>query len=561
MTAQNNAQLDALHLTAAVRDRLVDFAVDDCFTRDPRLTEISRRLWCGDAGKGGLVSDLWVEGAFPPERANCSLASLAATGEFDRDLCRVLDASGAVPSDRPLYAHQRDSLLAAGERGPQGERPAVVVTAGTGAGKTECFLLPLLDALYRYPRSGPGMQCLILYPMNALINDQVDRLYGWLKDQSKVTLFHFTSETPERARDADHERVPKWNVCRMRSREEARGVEGHNGRATNGGPVPDIIITNYSMLEYMLCRPQDAVFFGSGLRTLVLDEAHLYVGTLAAEITLLLRRLFARCGVRSDDVLQIATSATLGTGESEELREFAAKIFSKDSARVSVIRGKMARVPLGDARAPAVPLTPECVDDVAWLDQPTLVADVRGELDLGDSAELCNRLRQRLGALTSTTAPAEESRPAVLLHTVLAHAPMVHQLEDILWQKRRLPLSSLAELLWKGRHDAKALRATIVLLQLAAAARGHVSAYPLVPHRIHLLVRPTEGLSVCLNPECTAPEDEHLQGLGAVIDGVMEALPTVCGCRGPTPLPMQQLRRVAAERSSYREPISSGGRR
>ena len=95
-------------------------------------------------------------------------------------------------------------------------------------------------------------------------------------------------------------------------------------------PVPDIVVTNYSMLEYMLCRPQDQVFFGRGLRCVVLDEAHLYAGTLAAEITLLLRRLYDRCGLRPADVMQIATSATLG-GNDDQLRLFAATIFSRTS--------------------------------------------------------------------------------------------------------------------------------------------------------------------------------------------------------------------------------------
>ena len=79
------------------------------------------------------------------------------------------------------------------------------------------------------------------------------------------------------------------------------------------------------MLEYMLCRPQDAVFFGKALRMFVVDEAHIYHGTLAAEIALLMRRVLLRCGVTSDQVFQVATSATLGG----QVSEFAAKLFNK----------------------------------------------------------------------------------------------------------------------------------------------------------------------------------------------------------------------------------------
>ena len=72
--------------------------------------------------------------------------------------------------------------------------------------------------------------------------------------------------------------------------------------------------------------PTGCPFFSPSLRTIVLDEAHLYTGTLAAEITLLLRRLTLRCRVESKDLLQFATSATLGTGDSEELRGFASQV-------------------------------------------------------------------------------------------------------------------------------------------------------------------------------------------------------------------------------------------
>src|SRR6266508_1293008 len=191
----------------------------------------------------------------------------------------------------------------------------------------------MLSQLWNTPSSGAGVQAILLYPMNALVNDQVDRLYSWLEGQSKVTLFHFTSETPEDRAAADRDNVPRWAPCRFRTRQQARGLEAPDGKAIDvdeqpRGPQPDVIITNYSMLEYMLSRPQDAVFFGPALRHIVLDEAHLYTGTLAAEITLLLRRLMMRCGVTPDDVSCYGTSATLGGSESE-LRSFIATIFSK----------------------------------------------------------------------------------------------------------------------------------------------------------------------------------------------------------------------------------------
>jgi DEAD/DEAH box helicase domain-containing protein len=277
------SQLDAIALSKAVKQRLVDFALDDHFVRDPKLAEACRILWSGAPELGGLLSDLWIEGAFPAKAADESLQDLVEQNLFSADLCNHLDMRKVIPRQRPLYLHQRDAITQAQATYPKDAKPALVVTAGTGAGKTESFFLPILNDLYNHKKSeGGGVKCIILYPMNALVNDQVDRLYGWLSGQQRVTLFHFTSETPEDTFRANQDGVPEWERCRMRTRREARGLETHDGRKINiitspRGPVPDIIITNYSMLEYMLCRPQDAVFFGKSLRAIVLDEAHLYI--------------------------------------------------------------------------------------------------------------------------------------------------------------------------------------------------------------------------------------------------------------------------------------------
>ena len=394
------AQLDALRLAENVRSRMVDFALDDNFVRDERLSEICRSIWGGAPSAGGLISDLWVEGAFPSKASAYSLDDLAREGRFAPDLRDVLDQSAAMPRDRNLYTHQLEAIDKARPK-PGEDRPSIIVTAGTGAGKTESFLLPILDDLYRNPpKEKHGAKCIILYPMNALVNDQVDRLYDWLKGQNRVTLFHFTSETPENSQRANQQGVPKWEPCRMRTRQQARGLEDAQGNSVppdSRGPTPDIVITNYSMLEYMLCRPQDAVFFGPSLRTVVLDEAHLYTGTLAAEITLLLRRLMLRCGLNANDVLQIATSATLGTGDSDELQEFAARVFSKSPNLIHVIEGEMTRAEMSDPAHPEASPTADDIAQAEWPNQPAVVERPDGtqelaRLDSDARANLTNSL-------------------------------------------------------------------------------------------------------------------------------------------------------------------------
>jgi len=509
-----SSHLDALELETALRSRMVDFSLENLFTRDPRLSEICRKIWSGPGADGGLVGEPWVEGAFPSSCSSHTLGQLAASGRFDAELCRQLDDGDRVPSARPLYTHQAAAVLAG--RKPVGSgRPAFVVAAGTGAGKTESFLLPSLDDLYRHQGDGRSMRCLILYPMNALVNDQVERLRRWLRGQGRVGLFHFTSETPEteaQARDQGLILEPGEERSFYRSRETARG------RSVPPRPVPDVVVTNYSMLEYMLCRPQDQVFFGAGLRCVVLDEAHLYAGTLAAEITLLLRRLYDRCGLQANDVMQVATSATLG-GDDGQLREFAATLFSRDVRDVEVIRGERSRHDLGPIIPPTKPPSPSDMSE-ALLTSRTLESDPDDASPrLAVAPAACAVLRPRLARLTGDRAMSEvEDRPAVLLADSLEHAPLIHRLQEILYDSERMSLGDLTRTLW-GEVGREAVKATVNLLQAGAAARRAPHQYPLVPHRLHLTARAPSGLAVCLNPDCTGPAEHRLPPFGVVHAG------------------------------------------
>src|SRR5258708_8309280 len=439
------SQLDAIALSKAVKRRLVDFASEANFGRDPRLTDACRTLWEGQAETGGLVSDLWVEGAFRAKASSDTLATLVARGKFHAGLCRHLDKPTVIPRHRPLYAQQRDAIIEAQIARPQGAKPAFVVTAGTGAGKTECFLLPILNDLYTHPVSDEqGVKCIILYPMNALVNDQVERLYTWLQGQQTVTVFHFTSETPEDSSLANKEGIPQWDACRMRTRREARGLETHNGKAIDltaapRGPVPDIVITNYSMLEYMLSRPQDAVFFGKALRATVLDEAHLYTGTLAAEITLLLRRLLDRCERTPEDILQIATSATIGRDTPGELETFASQLFTKDLALVRVIPGEATRIMLPPERSPRHVPSVAAMVDRSWLTGPTIELDPQSRPAFKEDARLCRKIADSLALLVDQQAVEDalkqsENKPALLLYHAFGSSPLLHRLHTLVWK-------------------------------------------------------------------------------------------------------------------------------
>lgn len=486
-----------------MRRRLVNLAVSENYLGDAALADAAANVWSGAAEDGGrLVSELWVQGAFPSKLSEDSLASLSAEGLFPGDLCRYLNSAGFAAS-RQLFTHQSDAFRhAVGSKSV--EKPSLVISAGTGAGKTEAFLLPILSGLWKESRGANdrGMRCLILYPMNALVTDQVTRLYELLRGQNTLSLFHFTSETPET--DGGVKPEERWEPCRRRSREAARAN------------IPDIVVTNYSMLEYMLCRPQDREFFGPALRYVVLDEAHLYTGTLAAEITLLLRRVRDRCQVLPEQVTHIATSATLG-GTEEDLCNFAATVFSVPSRSVRVFYGKTA--PLDVPREFAsVPIPdPQELAKYSGMDVVTLNAD--GAFVASDDG-LFSRSHRLLSNLlpedvVSAAAASAQRLLAPFFKLCLEQVPLVRRLMELVHDNDLLSIDELTGKLWQDTSTEKR-EATILLLRLTAAARLQPNESPLIPHRLHFLVRAPQGLSACLNTDCCGPIRVRADGIGCV---------------------------------------------
>jgi ATP-dependent helicase YprA (DUF1998 family) len=396
MPTQETLHLDALEAQTKLRERLAGLARDEAYLRRPELRRACEALWLADSNSLGLMSELWVEPLFPAESSGYTLANMPGISSSLVDQLRRTDA---MPPDRKLYLHQAEALSAEIESRPNGVRPALIVTAPTGAGKTEAFLLPMLNDLFARPRQEGerGVRAILLYPLNALVNDQVERLFTWLHGQNKVTFVHYTGETPrESAGEMEAQRDP----CRLLTRLEAQRNP------------PDILVTNYSMLEYLLCRPQDAPLFGKALRTVVLDEAHLYNGSLATEIALLLRRVMLRCNVRPEEVLQIATSATLG-GSNSDLITFASDLFSKAPALTTRIEGKTARRELPEVPARVGSLDPnllvELVDALRLrplLDNSSLLEDtelcaLRKQNRLGSSSDCCDRCRNSAWLMNS----------------------------------------------------------------------------------------------------------------------------------------------------------------
>ncbi len=186
------------------------------------------------------------------------------------------------PRNFQPYSHQARAFQRLSTRSGPG-RPTLVTT-GTGSGKTEAFLYPIIDHCLRENRSGRrGVKAVLLYPMNALATDQVKRIRKLLEDEpslSELGVGLYIGDAPARV---DEDDAPRRQVLVDRD-------------AIRQDP-PDILITNYKMLDLLLQRPSDRPLWSTGrLAYVVLDEFHTYDGAQASDVAILLRRLSAASG-------------------------------------------------------------------------------------------------------------------------------------------------------------------------------------------------------------------------------------------------------------------------
>lgn len=243
------------------------------------------------------------------------------------------------------HAHQRRAWDALRDRDADGKPLSVLVSTGTASGKTECFLVPVLNDLVAEAEDAAGaptagVRALFLYPLNALINSQKDRLEAWTRDyEGKLRFGLYNGNTPETVRvdPADHKNPE------VRSRRHLRASP------------PQMLVTNATMLEYMLVRSIDRPILEASqgkLRWIIIDEAHTYVGSAAAEISLLLRRVLHAFGVRGDDVRFVATSATIGGDDADAqagLAQYLADLAGIPVSRVVTVTGRRLCPPLPGA--------------------------------------------------------------------------------------------------------------------------------------------------------------------------------------------------------------------
>lgn len=384
-----------------------------------------------------------------------SLAELIDEGVLPESFSKI-----KMNLERPLYLHQEKAV-----RRTVTEGKNIVVSTGTGSGKTESFLIPVLRELtaeYEAQTLSPGVRALLIYPMNALANDQTERLRGLLSDYPEITFGVYTGQTKHKKEEALAEYKSLNNG-------ESPIVNELISREQMIASPPHILITNYAMLEYLMLRPRDNVFFDGDAaahwKFIVFDEAHVYSGSTGIEVSMLFRRLKAKLG--GQRITYILTSATLGEKEDDaQVAEFAERLCSTPFDKNDIIRAERI-IPSAVHEISTVP--------ISFYEQ---IADARDN-GLSDS--------EILGSFHNS---GEKSLEEFL------YKKIVH--DRNYWKIRSL-LSSPDTV----SHIASAMKWTESQLTdfVSVASLAEMNGGKLFDARYHMFLRATESIFVTLSPD------------------------------------------------------------
>lgn len=476
------------------------------------------------------------------------------------------------------YEHQSQALVSfLGD-----EASDLVIATGTGSGKTESFLMPIIGNLAieaaRRPESAslPGCRAILLYPMNALVNDQLARIRRLFGDpeasnvlmagrNSPVRFGSYTGRTPYPGRRsskgderfikplfdefyskltdnapvrAELERIGRWpskdlkafygqDASRTRTYTSGKKA-GKQFVANNWGErlitqpgdrelmtrheiqhrCPELLITNYSMLEYMLMRPIERNIFEQTrdwLRAdtrneliLVLDEAHMYRGAGGAEVALLIRRLCARLDIPRERMRCILTSASLGSvADGERFAQDLTGLSATSPRKFRIIEGTRESRPLVQAVT-------------------NKEAEALANFDLNSFQCVADDLESAFAAIDTLAAQIGWQKPTIKNHSTLRNwlfdnltgfGPLEMLIEIVSGKAERLDV--LSEKLFPDTPQETAARATDALLALGCYAQRNSDNRVLIPTRMHLFHRGLPGLYACIDPECNQRVGNH----------------------------------------------------
>ena len=422
-------------------------------------------------------------------RKGASLEQLVADGILHRHIPRLSPYTSA-------YGHQEQAF-----RSIRAGRTTLVAT-GTGSGKTECFLFPIVSRCLelRDEMAAEGILSVIVYPMNALAEDQLQRMREMLAGTG-VTFGMYVGKTPDREENLTGVRLPAGSsqadylakLHEVRRKKLDIAVHPPEERVSRdemrtAGKQPRILLTNVKQLELLLTRQRDLELFDNArLEFLVFDEAHTFTGAQGAETACLIRRLRAYCGKDEKSTICVATSATIADPVNglEAGRAFASRFFGVDETLVELVGEFYEADVWGEPRTANAPFSGDQSVQLQTL------LDVLGRVDRDDAAEGdIEALRIWFQSVTGSKLADGNWREA--LYKWLSHNEVVFQIAEKLQRPRRLAdlIEDLSDTLGRQISEEE------ILVWLALGAASRTESRPLLRPVVHGFVRGVSGAVV-----------------------------------------------------------------
>lgn len=452
------------------------------------------------------------------------------------------------------------------------------VATGTGSGKTECFMWPMISKLINEAKNKSaswkqrGVRAMMLYPMNALVSDQIGRLRRMIGTEVFYEMFceytgqkrrpqfgMYTGRTPyagESKRTQDKYLADTLSKDLLERDEQtvnqlkAMGkfpakydiqqfidglIEGqHNTDYRDAELItrfemqtvtPDILITNYSMLEYMLMRTEEQNIWNDTRNWLnesvenkllfIIDEAHMYRGASGGEVALLIRRFINKLGVSRNKIRFILTSASIPENADDKIEEFVCDLTAIDKPedkKIKIIKGEREKIEYKDAIGVS----------------PRLLSTFNIDLLHGDKkyeaiCELCH-------ILEFDTKGYDFTDEKVIENYLYEKLPKLEPLLMIMecCRGKACSFEELSKKVFPNQDVEIAEKATSVLLAVAPLAKSK-DGQVLFPSRIHMMFRGIQGIYACSNPCCTEKNHSSKLPIGKIYIGHHE---DICECGG-----------------------------
>jgi len=543
-----------------LKERLANYIKAQYFAENDLLLEATESMLTQE---GVLFQEPFIEATqnYKIETTRFENANL------DNDIKRYLDylIKHRLGVFKTPFSHQVKAL----EAYHQGKD--LLVTTGTGSGKTECFLWPILTEMVKQVADNPedweqeGVRTLILYPMNALVSDQLGRIrniigraddayMNLLKQETHedIRRLHFGMYTGRTPYPGEENKDKNRNLAKLLDKtylncktevykeldkigkipakdlynfvytlDKGEQITGENDtelltRTEMQKICPDILITNYSMLEYMLMRPIEQCFWEKTKKwlkfsannkfLLVIDEAHMYRGAAGGEVSLLIRRLMDKLDIGREQIRCILTSASVPHQKEKELREFACGLTGQniDSDHFVIIKGEQTPL-LAHEKG-----NKEDVNRLLQLDYDKLQGS---EKDMEEQIAILTQLFG-WGHITG-------NYNHWLYEKLSQYPPMLELIK--VCSGKGVAFKEIARHVFEAVSQEEAEAATEILLVLGTLSRSKEDKV-LLPARVHLLFRGINGIYACLNPKCK----DHHEVMGIKIGHINQTSSFTC---------------------------------